>query len=68
MTNEFRSLEVTAFWAASSALRKAIREGGSNIEAFALEIENHARYGVQPAIRARAKALLGERRPQSQVG
>jgi hypothetical protein len=68
MTNEFRSLEVTAFWVASSALLKAIREGGSNIEELALKVENHARYGVQPEIRRRARALVDGLRPATRVG
>ncbi|MDF3154784.1 hypothetical protein P3C58_22655 [Mesorhizobium sp. XAP10] len=68
MTKEFRSLEVTAFWIASSELRKAIRSGGANVEALTQAVENHARYGVQPAIKARAKELLGERRRSRKAG
>ncbi|GLQ82613.1 hypothetical protein GCM10007881_61360 [Mesorhizobium huakuii] len=68
MTQEFRLLEAKAFWIASSKLRQAIREGSAGIEALTQTIENHARYGMQPAVKARAKALLGERRLRSQVG
>ena len=68
MTSEFRLLEAKAFWVASSELRKAIRSGGADIEAIEQTVENHARYGVQPAIKARAKELLGERRRSSKAG
>ncbi|MBZ9889461.1 hypothetical protein LB559_16160 [Mesorhizobium sp. BR1-1-3] len=68
MTNEFRLLEAKAFWIASSALRKAIRCGEAGVEALEQVVENHARYGVQPAIKARAKELLSERRRSSKAG
>lgn len=67
-TSEFKDCETKAFWAASSDLRAAVRECRSDIERLIQVVENHARYGIQPAIKARAAALVFELRPVAKTG
>ncbi|TIL91714.1 MAG: hypothetical protein E5Y65_08750 [Mesorhizobium sp.] len=67
-TFEFRNCEAKAFWVASSNLRKAVREGSDDIDVLAKLLEGHANYGLQPGIRARAEALLWERRRAAKAG
>lgn len=63
-TLEFRIAEAKAFWSISSQLRRAMRERATReeIELLAGKAENHAKYGVQPAIRNRAAELVADAR------
>ncbi|RUY28907.1 MULTISPECIES: hypothetical protein [unclassified Mesorhizobium] len=67
-TYEFKVDEAKAFWIASSNLRRAAREGAGDMGVLTRLVEDHARYGVQSAIKARAKELLGERRCSIKAG
>lgn len=67
-TCEFKICEANAFWIASSNLRKAVREGSDGIDVLVNLVEGHAKYGIQPGVRARAESLLWERRRSTKAG
>jgi hypothetical protein len=67
-TYEFKVAEAKAFWIASSNLRRAVREGAGDMDVLIRLVEDHAKYGVQAGVKARASALLGERRRSSKAG
>ncbi len=59
-TAEFKMCEARAFWCVSSELRQALRDHAPRheIDTLTTELENHARYGVQPKVRQGADILL----------
>ena len=61
-TLEFKICEARHFWLYSAKLRDGMRQRlpSSQLKPLIQQIENHARYGVQPIIRERAIMLLAE--------